>query len=115
MVARAPARGIECEQNFSSGECFPGFAEWCRRPKRQELRNDLSRDLFVRHCRLASASESNQFSSQARFTNAAHGESRASIVAVKAFGFANDGPAERLGDLELDDGLFDAWTTGQQL
>jgi hypothetical protein len=45
----APDRCIERQQDFGGGECFPRLAERCWRPKRQEPRNDLSGDLFVRH------------------------------------------------------------------
>src|SRR5271168_2702119 len=86
MVALGPTCGIERQQDFSGGECFPRLAERCRCPERQELRNDLSGDLFVGHScisKVGTEKPGPRETDRAAFdrlasaiTNAAHSESR---------------------------------------
>jgi hypothetical protein len=52
MVALVPTCCVERHQDFSGGERFPRRAKRRDRPEHQELRNDLSGDLFVRHRRI---------------------------------------------------------------
>jgi hypothetical protein len=46
VVPQAPICGIERQQDFGGGECFPRLAKRRCRTERQELRNDLPGDLF---------------------------------------------------------------------
>jgi hypothetical protein len=47
MVALVPTCGIERQQDFGDRERLPRRAKRRDRPERQELRNDLSGDLFM--------------------------------------------------------------------
>jgi hypothetical protein len=52
MVALVPTCCVERHQDFCGGERFPRRAKRRDRPEHQQLRNDSSGDLFVRHRRI---------------------------------------------------------------